>query len=133
MLMPAVSHYMTKSPHTIARNATVAEARRAMHGFGIRHIPVVDASGLCGVVSERDLDSLEIMDNIDPETARVSDAMIERPFVATADTALDEILDVMSEHKYGSVVVVGRDGVEGIFTTVDACRVLADVLRRTAE
>jgi hypothetical protein len=27
------------------------------------------------------------------------------------------------------VIVMGRGGVEGIFTTVDACRALADTLR----
>ena len=34
----------------------------------------------------------------------------------------------------GSAIVMGREGVEGIFTTVDACRALADVIHRaTAE
>ena len=35
----------------------------------------------------------------------------------------------MGEQKYGSVVIVGRDGVEGIFTAVDACQMLAKLLR----
>jgi acetoin utilization protein AcuB len=59
--------------------------------------------------------------------------MTDKPFVVTGDTAVDEIVQIMSEHKYGSVIVMGRHGIEGVFTTVDACRVLADVLQRTVE
>jgi hypothetical protein len=35
----------------------------------------------------------------------------------------------MGEHKYGSVVVVGRNGIEGIFTATDACLAFARTLR----
>jgi hypothetical protein len=38
----------------------------------------------------------------------------------------------MAQKKYGCAIVVGRGGVEGIFTAVDACRVLAELLRREA-
>jgi acetoin utilization protein AcuB len=58
--------------------------------------------------------------------------MTERPFIVTGDTALEEVVAIMSEHKYGSVIVMGRDGVEGIFTAVDACRVLAEMLQRSS-
>jgi CBS domain-containing protein len=41
------------------------------------------------------------------------------------------VVRIMGDRKYGSVVVVGAHGVvEGIFTAVDACRALADVLDR---
>jgi hypothetical protein len=35
----------------------------------------------------------------------------------------------MGTRKYGSVVVMGRDGIEGIFTATDACQAFAQVLR----
>lgn len=130
MLMPSVSRYMTRSPRTISRTATLADARRLMQQHHVRHIPVVDGDELCGIVSERDLGVLESAGPIDPEKTPVAAAMIERPFVVTSDTALDEVVEIMGEHKYGSVVIAGHDGIEGIFTAVDACRVLAELLRR---
>jgi uncharacterized protein YjaG (DUF416 family) len=36
----------------------------------------------------------------------------------------------MGEKKYGSVVVAGKHGVEGVFTAVDACRALSEILQR---
>jgi hypothetical protein len=36
----------------------------------------------------------------------------------------------MGERKYGSVVVMGKQGIEGIFTAIDACQAFAQILRR---
>jgi acetoin utilization protein AcuB len=132
MRIPAVSHYMTKQPFTIARTATITEAHQLMRQHKIRHLPVVDGDRLVGIVTQRDLHLLETLvdTQIDVDSIAVEEAMTAHPFVVTSDMALDEVLDIMAEHKYGSVVVCGRGGVEGIFTATDACRVFADVLRR---
>jgi acetoin utilization protein AcuB len=122
---------MTANPVTVGRTSTLAEAHRLMREHAVRHLPVLDDAGeLCGIVSERDLHLIETLTDASPEDARVEDAMVERPFVVTGDTALDEVVEIMGEHKYGSVVVMGRGGVEGIFTAVDACEVLAQIVRR---
>jgi acetoin utilization protein AcuB len=121
---------MTAQPWTIERDATLAEAYRLMRDHGIRHLPVVDSGDLVGVVSERDLHLLETVADIALAQIPVSKAMHERPFVVTSDAMLDEVAEIMADHKYGSAIVMGRDGVEGIFTTTDACRALAEVLQR---
>lgn len=129
--MPAISRYMTAKPITIERTATLAEAHRIMREHTIRHLPVVDNVGnLCGIVSQRDLHLLETLGDVDLASVRVEEAMVERPFVVTGDTALDDVVEIMGEHRYGSVVVMGKQGVEGIFTAVDACQAFAQVLRR---
>jgi acetoin utilization protein AcuB len=134
MLMPAVSRYMTAKPVTIERTATLAAAHRLMREHLIRHLPVLDENGdLCGIVSQHDLHLLQTLADIDPNKVRVDEAMIERPFVVTGDTALDEVVEIMGEHKYGSVVIAGRDGIEGIFTAVDACQAFTEILRRAVE
>jgi acetoin utilization protein AcuB len=133
MLMPPISRYMTAQPWTIERNATLGDARQLMLKHDIRHLPVFDSGRLVGVVSDRDLRLLEAVGGPDTQTKQVGAAMTDKPFVVTGDTAVDEIVQIMSEHKYGSVIVMGRHGIEGVFTTVDACRVLADVLQRTVE
>ena len=50
---------MTRSPHCLPVSATAAEAAVLMVKKGIRHVIVVDAGKLAGVVSERDLFSLQ--------------------------------------------------------------------------
>lgn len=130
MLMPSISRYMTARPLTIDRLATLAEAERMMREHAIRHLPVVDKGALCGILSERDVKLLSAAPGLDPATTLVHAAMTDRPFTVTSDAPIDEVLEIMAEHKYGSVVVLGRDGVEGIFTAVDACGAFADVLRK---
>jgi acetoin utilization protein AcuB len=131
MPIPAVSHFMTGQPATIERTATLADAHEIMRGHQVRHLPVLDEDGqLCGIVTERDLHLIETLADADPDTVLVEEAMHENPFIVTADMPLDEVLQIMAEHKYGSVIVVGREGVEGIFTTVDACQIFAQMLQR---
>jgi len=100
-----------------------------MQAHKIRHLPVVGDGRLVGIVSEHDVRLLERSSRLDPDIARVDQAMIPNPFIVTGDTALDEVTEIMAEHKYGSVIVMGRDGVEGIFTAVDACQALTTILR----
>lgn len=128
-MMPPVSHYMTTQPWTLERDASLREADQLMRAHGIRHLPILEDGRLVGVVSERDLRLLEAAAGASADTTHIDRAMTERPFIVTGDTALDEVVSIMSEHKYGSVIVMSRDGVEGIFTAVDACRVLAEVLQ----
>ncbi len=130
MPIPAVSRYMTPQPFSIDRKAPLQEAHAVMRKHRIRHLPVLDQGVLVGVVTMRDLHLLETIGEVDLAETFVEEAMTQPPFVVTGDMPLDEALDIMTEHKYGSVIVMGRAGVEGIFTATDACRVLAEILRR---
>ena len=129
---PSVSHYMTAQPWTVDCKASVREAHELMLEHGIRHLPVVDNGELVGIVSERDLHVIESLADA-LIAVPVERVMHEHPFVVTSDTALDEVALIMANGKYGSAIILGHDGIEGIFTTVDACRALSDVLVRSAE
>ena len=130
MLMPAISRYMTAHPYTIERTATMAEAHRLMRAHLVRHLPVLDQGKLVGIVTQRDLYLLETIADFDLESVPVGEAMTEQPFSVTSDAPLDEVVTTMSDKRYGSAIVLGRHGVEGIFTGTDACRALAEVLAR---
>jgi acetoin utilization protein AcuB len=129
MRIPTISEFMTPRPWTIERTATLADAHELMRDHNIRHLPVLDGGEVCGIISERDLLFYETRSESRPDAIPVELVMIERPFIATGDTPLDEVAEIMGEHKYGSVVVVGREGVEGIFTAMDACQAFAQTLR----
>lgn len=102
-----------------------------MRKHQIRHLPVLEGGKLIGLVTERDLHLIETLRDSDPAKLTVEEAMVSDVYVATPDDAVDKVVERMADRKYGCVVVVGdRDQIEGIFTTVDAMQVLADVLRR---
>ena len=96
----------------------------------IRHLPVVDREKLVGIVSDRDL-RLETK----PTSGRAEESKLtvgeicERDvYVVELTERLDGVLDEMLRRRIGSAVVVKADRVVGIFTSVDACRVLRRLL-----
>lgn len=126
-----MSRYMTQQPWTIRKDAKMSQAHEMMRAHRIRHLPVLEAGKLVGIVSERDLHLMETLPGGDPDDIAVEEAMIEDVYVVGADDPVDTVVEEMADHKYGCAVIVNRRGlVDGIFTTVDALQVLADVLRK---
>jgi acetoin utilization protein AcuB len=116
---------MTVSPVVIGIDDTLADARRVMRERGIRHLPVLDAGRLVGVVSQRDLYLAESLAGVDPGTDTVREAMCGEPYTVPPGASLEEVATTMAERRLGSAIVVDRGAVIGVFTTVDALRALA--------
>ena len=127
--IPQIQSYMTTSPRTIDADRTMADAHGVMREHQLRHLPVVSAERLVGVISVGDLHLVETLRDVDPSTIRVEDVMTRSVYSVSPDAPLDGVVQEMARHKYGSVVVVDNGHVVGIFTTVDACRAFADTLQ----
>lgn len=112
---------MTPLPFTVGPDDSLRMARTIMRDHGIRHLPVVADERLVGVLSERDATSQSA-------TGRnvVRDAMTPAPFVVQIEAPLAEVAREMARRKLGSTIVLDGERVVGIFTTMDALRVLAD-------
>jgi acetoin utilization protein AcuB len=119
---------MVREPRAIAFDRTLADAHRLMRENGIRHLPVMRDSRLVGILSLRDLHLVQTLRQIDPEKVRVEDAMTPNPFSVSPDAALADVARAMARNKWGSVVVMEGDRLVGMFTTIDALRLLADLV-----
>jgi acetoin utilization protein AcuB len=118
---------MTTSPHTIGSEQTIATASKMMREHQIRHLPVLHGGNLVGLISQRDIALIETLKDVDATTVAVADAMTQMPYTTAPDTPVDRVAAEMAEHKYGAVVVMQNGHAVGIFTSVDACSVLAEV------
>lgn len=127
-----VRSYMTQGAYSISRRQPLAAAHRLMRDHRIRHLPVVDGTRLVGVVSERDLHLIETLRDVQPETVLVEEAMTAEPFIVTPDSALLEVVTAMWQRRLGSAVVLDGPQIVGMFTTTDALRALADLLKQGA-
>jgi acetoin utilization protein AcuB len=127
-VIPQIKTYMSTNPHTIGVEQTMARAHEIMRENHLRHLPVLKASRLVGILSDRDLHMVETLRDVDPQTVCVEEAMTQDVYAVAPDAPLDEVVKDMATRKYGSVVVVDHAHVVGIFTTVDACRAFADML-----
>jgi acetoin utilization protein AcuB len=122
-----ISNYMTRSPHTVAIDRTLAEAHSLMRQFRIRHLPVLEGGKLVGIVSERDLHLVETLRDVNPAEVTVEEAMSQEVFVTEPGASLARVARVMASRKLGSAVVVHHGEVLGIFSTVDALRALSEI------
>ncbi len=125
-----VRRYMTAEPVVTHTTTTVADAHQVMRERGIRHLPVVDAGRLVGVVSQRDIYLLETLRGVDAASETVEEAMTPEPYAVAPETPLEDVARTMAERKFGSAIVVEGGSVVGVFTTTDALRALSAMLRR---
>ena len=123
-----IERFMTKSPHTIGVEQTLAAAHRAMAEYGVRHLPVLHGGKLVGIVSQRDLTFIDSLNGVEPTETLVSEAMATDVYTASARDGVKSIAAQMAQHKYGSAVIVEAGQVVGVFTTIDALRALVGIL-----
>ena len=120
---------MSVAPYSIGVDQPLSRAHAMLREHRIRHLPVLEGGRLVGLLTERDLHLIETLPDVDPKKVGVNEAMSASIYAVGPDTRLDDVVAEMAAHKYGCVVVIEHEKVIGIFTTVDACRVLGDLLR----
>jgi CBS domain-containing protein len=118
---------MTPSPATIASDATIADAKTTMREQGVRHLPVVEAGAVVGMLSEREVDLIAAIMDRNMDVLGVKLAMMHNMLVVPPEQTLAEVAQTMATTKCGSAVVMDGDTVMAIFTTVDALAVLAEL------
>lgn len=130
---PLVRDYMSKPPRCVGLDQKLPLALARMHVLGVRHLPVLEAGALVGVLSERDA-ALAIM--AAPETAetmRVEEAMSAIPYCVAPEAPLREVAQHLASRKLGCAVVTHDAKVVGMLTTTDAMRALGEVLEERAK
>lgn len=118
---------MTAGPHTIGREQSLIAAKQLMDKNHVRHLPVLHAGKLVGVVSERELDVITALPG--SKQFSVEDAMVPDVYAIAEDAQLEMVAAEMARLKIGSAVVLKDGDVVGVFSAVDGLRALADVLR----
>ncbi|HEY6559886.1 MAG TPA: CBS domain-containing protein [Polyangiaceae bacterium] len=126
--IPAIKTFMTTAPHSIGKDQTLAQAQAFLQQHQIRHLPVLSGGALVGILTERDLSLIGALGGTDVKKTMVEEVMTTSVYAVTPETQLAQVAATMSEKKYGSAVVMQNGKVVGIFTTVDACRALAELL-----
>jgi CBS domain-containing protein len=119
-----VAEHMTKAPRTVKWDATLALAIEICRASGIRHLPVIGAEGLIGIISDRDLRRAL---GVGRPANTAIDAIMTREIVSVAPQApVSEAARIMAERKFSALPVVEQEQVVGILT-------LSDVLEHCLE
>lgn len=126
--IPQIQKYMSVAPHSIGAEQPLTQAHELLRKYNIRHLPVLKGGSLVGMVTQRDLAVVETLKDVDPKKVQVADVMSTEVYTVGPDSPLDAVVQEMASKKYGSAVVMQNSHVVGIFTTVDACSALANLL-----
>ena len=128
-----VGKYMTRDPITVSEDTSMKEAMLLLRTHHIRHLPVAKGKVLVGLVSDRDVRraSPSLLSGIGKndyeqvlEDTSVARIMTREPFTVTETTTLADAVSVLVEKKFGSLPVVDGDELVGIFTEIDALKIL---------
>lgn len=128
-----VQTFMSSCPQTIGADQTLSHAHALMREHGVRHLPVLHAGRLVGMLTQRDLALVETFKDVDPARIQVEEAMSQEVYTVAPETPLEEVAREMADKKYGSAVILEKGKVVGIFTTVDVCRALSALLEGRLE
>lgn len=127
MSTKTVGMFMTPSPHTISAEQNLIFAQEKMNELSIRHLPVLRGGKLIGILSDRDIKFIESFDGMNPEEIDVEDACTYDPYIVDSMTTLKEVTGVMATKKYGCVLIKENGKLAGIFTWIDALKVLSSL------
>lgn len=130
---------MTPNPSTVTPQTSIAEVWDLMRVLDVRHMPVVENEALVGMLSDRDLGSLEVTRLLVEEGAEALRRRLAKPVVqlmsadvvaAEPETDVSELVTLFLEHKVGAIPVVVPDTrrVVGIVSYIDILRALRDEL-----
>lgn len=130
---------MTPKPVTVTTDTSVAEVWDLMRDLGIRHVPVVDGAIVIGMLSDRDLAHFDLgrlltaegADAVRKELSLPVGRLMSADVVAVEPEAeLDEVIDLLLEHRVGALPVVRPETGEliGIISYVDVLQAVRDSL-----
>jgi acetoin utilization protein AcuB len=106
---------MTVDPITVSPEESLAAAQAKMNARRIRALPVVDAQGLIGMLTDRDIrQHLGFL-----QQTKVNAAMSTPLVTVSPSSTLEQAAQLVLEHKIGGLPVVEGGKLVGIITTSD--------------
>jgi acetoin utilization protein AcuB len=132
-----VEEAMTGSVMTLAPEQTLREAIDLMRSKRIRHLPVVEAKRLVGIVTDRDVKRAtpSVLSGVAKEeydtallTIKVAQFMTREPITVSRKSGLKAAVEIFIEKKVGALPVVDNGALVGILTEIDILRVAYSLL-----
>ena len=124
--MISIDAVMSTAVLTVKDSDTVSEADARMRAAGVRHLPVTDTHNrVIGVISSRDVAGARTRGRV----KRVGEVMSRNVKTVRLDDPADKAVQLMLEHKIGSLPVVADDEtLVGIVTETDFLRIAHEAL-----
>ncbi len=90
-------------------NMTIRDAARSMRADNIGALPVAEDGRLLGMVTDRDIVTRAVAEELSPSDTSVREVMSQGLCYCYDDDALDEAAEVMAEHQVRRLPVINHD------------------------
>lgn len=121
-----VQDRMTANPVTVGADASVDQALGLMRKHGIRHLPVMDAKEVAGLVTDSDLATAWFPSLL--EEVNVGDVMQSQPMVIGPDETVYQAARLIYHKKLTGLLVVEEGELLGILTLADLLELFIGLL-----
>ena len=119
MMNLKVRDIMTKSVAYVNPNTPVTEVAQLMQKHNVGSIPVLDATGIVGIVTDRDIVVRNIAHGKLPQNTSVKDIMTTQVTTVTPDTDIGEVSAIMSDKQIRRIPVVENNKLVGMVSLGD--------------
>ncbi len=121
-----IHQFMTRSLPTVTPETALSEARELMEENRLRYLPVVSRGRVVGILRAR---SQAVVDDFGVFTVdEVQGAMMAGPACVPSSCRLRDVVHTMAHEAIAVVLIVDGAELKGMFTDVDAVKLLAMVL-----
>ena len=118
-----IGDIMTRNVHLVRPEETLQYAARLMAEWDIAFLPVADASGLVGTLTDRDILLRAVAPGLDAETTKVGDIMTTNITYCFDDEAPEGVLDNMRALHLRRLAVLDRQNrLAGVVSRTDFIR-----------
>jgi len=122
-----VAEVMSKAVMAVELNTNAKECAKAMAKRGVSCAVITQGGSAVGIVTERDLVSKVLAENIDAKNVLVRDIMSTPLITVGPSASLTSAAEMMAQYRVRRLVVVDETGsLVGIVTTGDIARSLAE-------
>lgn len=105
--------------HVVSADATVLEASQIMNEHRIGSVVVTDGERIEGIFTERDILTRIVAEERAPSKTKVREVMTSRILTCTPATPLEELRQVMREHRVRHIPVVENGKLAGMVSIGD--------------
>jgi CBS domain-containing protein len=115
-----VSEVMTPNPRTVTPDEKLSDVAKVMRDADVGALVVCESDVVTGILTDRDIVVRALAEGVDPDEARVADAVEARDVVTVEPgQSVDDVISLMREEKIRRVPVVEDGRAVGIVSLGD--------------
>jgi CBS domain-containing protein len=125
--MTTARDIMHSGAECIGEHESLDSAARRMRDLNVGALPICgDDDRLHGIITDRDIVLKCVAEGIDPATMTASSLAQGKPFTVDGDTDVEQVLQVMEEHRIRRLPVTENKRLVGMISEADLARSLPE-------